>query len=89
MSEVDPRAYLGRIRNVRQGVLTRSRILGWISEKPLTVGEIAERVGRSRSAVRKHLWNMAVEGIVRVHRFRGKRLWVATGAGQRRLDEVI
>lgn len=89
MPEVDPRAYLVKIRNVRKGVLTRSRILEHISGKALSVGRIAEEVGRSRSAVRRHLKNMEAEGIVRAHRLRGKMLWTTTGAGQRTLEEVI
>lgn len=88
MVEVNPTAYLARIRNVKKGVNTRSRILELISSKPLTIRKIAERVGRSRSSIRRHLKNMEAEGIVRSQRYKGRTIWMTTGIGQKAIEEV-
>ncbi|MEM1583561.1 MAG: winged helix-turn-helix domain-containing protein [Nitrososphaerota archaeon] len=88
MSEVNPRAYLYRIRNVKKGLDTRSRILHLIKSKPLTIRKISEGVGRSASSIRRHLKNMEAEGIVRSQKYKGRLLWMVTGIGQKAIEEA-
>jgi len=89
MPKINPRAYLEKIKNVRRGVITRSRILDEITSRPLPVSEIAKKIGRSESAVRRHLKNMEVEGIVDSTKYKRRRIWNVTGAGQKTLDEEV
>lgn len=83
------RAFLRSVRNVRKGILTRSRIIELLSEKAYTANQMAEEVGLSESAVRRHLKNMLSEGIVEKIRYRGKVLWKLSGYGQLALEEAI
>ena len=86
---VYPRAYLRRIKNVKRGVSTRSRIIDALKQKPLTVSELAELMELSPSTIRRHLRNMSREGIVLKFKADRKRLWKLTGIGQAALEEVI
>lgn len=88
MSSVNPRAYLAKIKNVKRGVDTRSRILELIQSKPLTLRKIAESIGKSSSSVRRHLKNMESEGIVRSQRYKGRIIWTSTGIGQKSIEET-
>jgi predicted ArsR family transcriptional regulator len=83
------RAYLRSLRNVRRGLLTRSRIIDVLSRKASTIQHIAEEVGLSESAVRRHLKNMLAEGVVEKLRFKGKILWRLSGSGQLDLEEAL
>ena len=84
-----PRAYLRRIKNVKQGVSTRSRIIDALKRRPLTIDELAELIELSPSTIRRHLRNMLREGIVLKFRSERKRFWKLTGIGQVALEEVI
>lgn len=84
-----PRAYLRRIKNVKRGVSTRSRIIDALKQKPLTINELAELMEMSPSTIRRHLRNMLREGIVLKFKSEKKRLWKLTGIGQTALEEVI
>mgnify|MGYP001772766011 FL=1 len=88
MSSVNPRAYLARIKNVKRGIDTRSKILELIQSKPLTLKKIAETVGRSSSSVRRHLKNMESEGIVKSQKYKGRTIWISTGIGQKAIEET-
>ncbi|MCL7383390.1 MAG: winged helix-turn-helix domain-containing protein [Thaumarchaeota archaeon] len=88
MAEVNPRAYLARIKNVKKGVNTRSKILEVIKSRPLTLKSIAEQVGKSGSSIRRHLKNMEAEGIVKSQRYKGRIIWMTTGVGQKAIEEV-
>ena len=83
------RAFLRRVRNVRKGILTRSRIIERLSEKAYTMGQLAEELEMSSSAVRRHLNNMLAEGIVEKFKYRGKTLWRPSGYGQTSLEEAL
>ncbi|MEM4021558.1 MAG: winged helix-turn-helix domain-containing protein [Nitrososphaerota archaeon] len=83
------RAYLRDLRNVRRGLLTRSKIIDALSRKTSTISQIAEEIGLSKSAVRRHLKNMLAEGIVEKLRFKGKILWKLSGSGQLNLEEAL
>ncbi len=87
MAEVNPRAYLARIKNVRKGVNTRSSILEVIKSRPLTVKSISKEIGRSSSSIRRHLKNMEAEGIVKSQRYRGRIIWMTTGIGQTSIED--
>lgn len=89
MPAISPRAYLARIRNVRRGLLTRTKIIELLSRGPSTTRRLAGGVGLTQSAVRKHLRNMAAEGIVEARKIKGRFLWRLTGAGQSTLEEAI
>lgn len=77
------------MRNVRRGLLTRSRIIEALSKKASTISQIAEEVGLSESAVRRHLKNMLAEGIVEKIKFKDKTLWRLSGSGQLDLEEAL
>ncbi len=82
-----PKAYLTHKRNVRPGLDARTKILAALERNPgLTVAQLAELTGLSRSSVRLHLSSLEKEGIVAR---RGKRpyTWVLTGLGQARLTD--
>ena len=60
-----PKAYLTHKRNVRPGLDARTRILETLEEHPgLTVAQLAEFTGLSRSSVRLHLASLRREGVV-------------------------
>jgi len=88
-SLIRPRAYLRRIRNVRRGVSTRSKIIDHLIRKPSTTSELADRIGLSKSSIRRHLKNMSAERIVERFKFRGKIFWKLTGSGQMALEELL
>ncbi|RLG07853.1 MAG: hypothetical protein DRN65_02755 [Thaumarchaeota archaeon] len=75
------------MRNVKKGLLTRSRIVELLSEKAYTMSQLAEEIGLSESSIRRHLNNMLAEGIVEKIKYRGKVLWRLSGYGQLALDE--
>lgn len=77
------------MRNVRRGLLTRSKIIDALSRKASTISQIAEEIGLSKSAVRRHLKNMLAEGIVEKLSFKGKILWKLSGSGQLNLEEAL
>ncbi len=89
METINPRAYLKSIRNVRRGVVTRSRILDTIGPGSLTTLEICRRTGLNPSNVRYHLSNMLTEGLVVKRRGKGGIWWRLSGIGQKTIEESI
>ncbi len=62
---LDRRAYLGLIRNIRRGVITRSRILATVERQgQATTAAISRQVHVSYSTVLYHLRNMLRERLV-------------------------
>jgi len=87
--EVNPRAFLSRIKNTSRGIKVRSAIIKMLMErKAMSTIQIAEEIALSPSAVRRHLKNMSTEGIVKSLKGRGKSLWTLTGLGQQAIDEA-
>jgi DNA-binding transcriptional ArsR family regulator len=86
---INPRAYLTRIRNVRRGVVSRSRIIDSIASGSLTTQEICKKSGLSPPTVRYHLKNMYVEGLVVRRRIKGGIRWSLTGSGQKTIEESL
>ena len=85
---IHSRAFLRSVRNVRKGLLTRSKIVELLSEKAYTMSQLAEEIGLSESSIRRHLNNMLAEGIVEKIKYRGKTLWRLSGYGQLALEEA-
>ena len=83
------KAFLRSVKNVRRGVITRSRIIAVISEKACTLSQISEELGLSKSSIRRHLNRMLLEGIVEKVRYKGQILWKLGEAGQLDLDEAL
>ena len=71
-------------RNVRLGLLARSRIALFLEKRPSNAKTIAKGIGMSYGAVLHHLRLFEAEKVVAR---RGKRpfQWELTGAGQQRL----
>ena len=62
---IDTRAYLFNIRNVRRGLLTRTRIIQALEQvSQASVSTISQEVGVSYSTTLYHLKNMLKEKIV-------------------------
>lgn len=87
-SSIRSRALLRSVRNVRQGVLTRSRIIDVISVKACTLAQLSRELGLSESSIRRHLRNMLAEGVVEKVRYKGRVLWRLGGSGQLDLEEA-
>ncbi len=87
--EVNPRAFLSRIKNTSRGIKVRSAIIEMLKERNvMSTIQIAEEIGLTPSAVRRHLKNMGTEGIIKTLKDKGKNLWTLTGLGQQAIDET-
>ncbi|MDH5449755.1 MAG: winged helix-turn-helix domain-containing protein [Candidatus Bathyarchaeota archaeon] len=79
-----PKAFLSLIRNVRLGLVARTKIVLLLENEEFTARVLAEKIGLSYSAVLHHLRLLWTEKIIGR---KGTRpfLWSLTGAGQQRL----
>jgi predicted transcriptional regulator len=79
-----PKAYLQQIKNVRNGVLARTKILDVLDRGPFGISAISEETSQSYGVILHHLRLLEAEGSVTRA---GKKpySWVLTGIGQRRL----
>jgi len=79
-----PKAYLTEKRNVRLGLLARSRIARFLEKQSSNVKTIAKGTGMSYRAALHHLRLFEAEKVVAR---KGKRpfQWELTGAGQQTL----
>jgi predicted transcriptional regulator len=82
-----PNAYLSRKRNVRLGLVARTKILQIIENGELAIKDIEQQTALKYAVILYHLRLLEQEKIVT--RKGGKRpyLWALTGAGQKRLVE--
>lgn len=82
----NPKAFLTRIKNVKQGLVTRTNIASALEGDQLAAKTISEKSKVKYSAVLRHLHLMEDEFIVEKE---GKRpyMWKLTGAGQKRLTD--
>jgi predicted transcriptional regulator len=82
-----PKAFLIRIKNVKPGLVTRTKIASALEGEQLAAKTIGERTGVGYASVLHHLHLMEDESIVEKE---GKRpyLWSLTGAGQKRLVDT-
>ncbi len=81
-----PKAFLTRKRNVKRGLIVRSKIITALEEKPLDTKGLAEKVGASSSSILHHLRLLKIEKIITKHD--KTRFWKLTGAGQQRLTDI-
>ena len=79
-----PKAFLSLTRNVRLGLVARTKIVSLLEKGEFTARVLAEKIGMSYSAVLHHLHLLETERIIGR---KGTRpfLWNLTGAGQQRL----
>lgn len=81
----NPNAYLTRRRNVRLGLVARSKILQVVEKQAATIRVITDSTGLKYPVVLYHL--RLLEGEKVVQRQGGKKpyAWGLTGIGQKRL----
>jgi len=84
-----PRAYLSRMRNLRTGLATRTKILNVLEEKPYTVKETSQKTGKNYSSVLRQLHSLRAERIVDRRGQRPPYVWLTTGIGQQRLNDIV
>ncbi|MGB9841115.1 MAG: winged helix-turn-helix domain-containing protein [Candidatus Bathyarchaeales archaeon] len=79
-----PNAYLQLVKNVKSGLIARTKILSALEHQTSDTSSIAKGLRLSYGAVMHHLRLLEKEGIVNR---KGKRptLWMLTGRGQKRL----
>lgn len=82
-----PKAFLMEKRNVRLGLLARSRIVRFLEKQPSNAKTIAKETGMSYAMVLHHLHLFEAEKVVAR---KGKKpfTWELTGAGQQTLIEI-
>jgi len=82
-----PNAFLTLKRNVRPGLMARTRIVLVLEKKASKVKSLTHETGLSYASVLHHLHLLEAENILTR---KGKRphLWELTGAGQQRLTDV-
>jgi len=82
-----PKAFLTLKRNVRQGLLARTKIVLVLEKKASNAKSITQETGLSYASVLYHLHLLEAENILTR---KGKRpyFWELTGAGQQRLTDV-
>jgi predicted transcriptional regulator len=79
-----PNAYLKKVRNVRNGLKARTKILLLLDTRCFNASKIARETTLSYGVVMHHLKLLNAEGTV--ERKGSKRyVWLATGLGQKRL----
>jgi len=83
----NPNAYLTQKRNVRLGLVARSKILQAIGENALSIKNIGEVAGLKYAVVLYHLRLLEEEKIVMRRSGKPPYSWSLTGLGQRRLVE--
>jgi predicted ArsR family transcriptional regulator len=79
-----PKAFLTLKKNVRRGLLARTRIVLILEKKASNAKNVAEETGLSYASVLHHLHLLEAEKILTR---KGKKpyFWELTGAGQQRL----
>ncbi|MEM3357058.1 MAG: winged helix-turn-helix domain-containing protein [Candidatus Bathyarchaeia archaeon] len=79
-----PKAYLTEVKNIKRGLLARTKILNVLDKGSADAKTLAEQTGMRYSVVVHHLRLLETEGIV--ERKRSKpNIWALTGLGQKRL----
>jgi len=82
-----PKAFLSLTKNVRLGLVARTKIVVFLEIGDFNARALAEKIGLSYSAVLHHLHLLETENIIER---RGAKpfLWKLTGAGQQRLTNL-
>jgi predicted transcriptional regulator len=79
-----PKAFLAAKRNVRRGLIARSRIVRFLEGQPSNAKTIAKETGMSYTVVLHHLHLFEAEKVV-VRKGKRPFQWELTGAGQQTL----
>lgn len=79
-----PNAYLSYIKNIRLGLLARTRILNVLDRHSVDAKTICKEATMHYGVVMHHLRLLEAEGIVERNQSK-PYVWVVTGRGQRRL----
>ena len=82
-----PKAFLSLKRNIRPGLLARTKIVLILEKRASNAKSITQETGLSYASVLHHLHLLEAENILTR---KGKKpyLWELTGAGQQRLTDV-
>ena len=82
-----PKAFLSSTKNVRLGLVARTKIVVLLEKEGFNARTLAEKVGLSYAAVLHHLHLLETENIIER---KGTKpfLWKLTGAGQQRLTNL-
>ncbi|MEM3577731.1 MAG: ArsR family transcriptional regulator [Candidatus Bathyarchaeia archaeon] len=79
-----PKAYLTSVKNIKRGLLARTKILNVLDKGSVKAKTLAEQTEMHYNVVVHHLRLLETEGIV--ERKRSKpNVWTLTGLGQKRL----
>ena len=83
----NPNAYLTHRRNVRLGLVARTRVLDVVENKESTIKEIRQATGLKFGVVLYHLKLLEEERVVQRKGGKKPYSWMLTGVGQKRLVE--
>jgi predicted transcriptional regulator len=81
----NPNAFLYEVKNVKEGLIARTRILNFLEKKPGSARSIAGSIQMSYNAAIHHLRLLEAEGILS-RKGRRPYIWFITGKGQKRLS---
>lgn len=82
-----PKAFLSLKRNVRPGLLARTKIVLILEKKASNAKSISQETGLSYASVLHHLHLLEAENIL-IRKGKRSCVWELTGAGQQRLTDV-
>jgi DNA-binding HxlR family transcriptional regulator len=80
-----PNAYLSQTRNIRRGLVARTKLLRALEENSTTAGMLTKQTALNYKVVVHHLRLLEAEKIVSRKVGKKPRCWELTGAGQQRL----
>jgi predicted transcriptional regulator len=83
----NPNAYLAQKRNVRLGLVARSKILQVVEKQSASIKAIRDSTGLKYAVVLYHLRLLEDEKVVQRQGGKKPYAWSLTGIGQRRLIE--
>jgi len=82
-----PKAFLSARRNIRPGLVARTKIVLLLEKGALNTKLLVQQTGLSYSSVQYHLHLLEVENIIS-HKGRKPYSWELTGIGQQRLTSL-
>jgi len=82
-----PRAYLSKIKNVKKGLVARTKIASALDTLQCSARVINERTGVHYSSILHHLHLMEDERII-ARNEKKPYIWRLTGLGQKKLTEI-
>lgn len=81
----NPNAYLAQRRNVRLGLVARSKVLQVVEKHAATIRVIIDATGLKYPVVLYHLRLLEREKVVQRQGTKKPYIWALTGVGQKRL----